>query len=160
MSVTTVLFDLDGTLLPMEQEVFLKAYLGGLCKKLAPLGYDPKAVVDGIWAGTGAMVKNDGSRLNEEAFWKEFCRIFGEKARQDLPVFFMCSAIGGLFAYSPRMNFLSLSSSALTISFSSKPCAVRKAAASSKTPTALGSCASELTMIIVPYFAQRSSISA
>ena len=87
MSVTTILFDLDGTLLPMDQETFLKAYLGGLCKKLAPLGYDPKQVVDGIWAGTGAMVKNDGSRRNEEAFWETFCRVFGEKARQDLPVF-------------------------------------------------------------------------
>ena len=87
MSVTTVLFDLDGTLLPMDQEKFLKAYLGGLCKKLAPLGYDPKQVVDGIWAGTGAMVKNDGSRRNEEAFWETFCGIFGEKARQDMPVF-------------------------------------------------------------------------
>lgn len=87
MPITTVLFDLDGTLLPMDQEQFLKAYLGGLCKKLAPLGYDPKAVADGIWAGTGAMVKNDGSRLNEQAFWDVFCRLLGEKAREDLPVF-------------------------------------------------------------------------
>ena len=87
MSVTTILFDLDGTLLPMDQEVFLKAYLGGLCKKLAPLGYDPKQVVDGIWAGTGAMVRNDGARRNEEAFWETFCGIFGDKARQDMPVF-------------------------------------------------------------------------
>ena len=28
MAITTVLFDLDGTLLPMDQELFLKAYLG------------------------------------------------------------------------------------------------------------------------------------
>ena len=87
MPVTTVLFDLDGTLLPMDQELFLKAYLGGLCKKLAPLGYDPKAVTDGIWKGTGAMVENDGSRRNEEAFWEVFCALLGEKAREDEPVF-------------------------------------------------------------------------
>ena len=87
MSVTTVLFDLDGTLLPMDQEQFLKAYLGGLCKKLAPLGYDPKAVTDGIWKGTGAMVKNDGSRPNDQAFWEVFCGLLGEKAREDEPVF-------------------------------------------------------------------------
>lgn len=31
MAVTTVLFDLDGTLLPMDQEIFIKAYLGGRC---------------------------------------------------------------------------------------------------------------------------------
>jgi HAD superfamily hydrolase (TIGR01549 family) len=87
MSVTTVLFDLDGTLLPMDQDVFVKAYLGGLCKKLAPLGYDPKAVADGIWKGTGAMVKNDGSRPNEEVFWQVFCGFLGEDARKDTPVF-------------------------------------------------------------------------
>ena len=87
MSVTTVLFDLDGTLLPMDQDVFVKTYLGGLCKKLAPLGYDPKAVADGIWKGTGAMVQNDGSRPNEEVFWQVFCSLLGEDARKDTPVF-------------------------------------------------------------------------
>ena len=87
MSVTTVLFDLDGTLLPMDQEKFLKAYLGGLCKKLAPLGYDPKAVADTIWKGTAAMVKNDGSRRNEEVFWQVFCGVFGEQSRADIPHF-------------------------------------------------------------------------
>ena len=87
MPITTVLFDLDGTLLPMDQEAFLKVYLGGLCKKLAPLGYDPKAVTDGIWKGTGAMVQNDGSRTNEEVFWQVFCSLLGEEARRDEPVF-------------------------------------------------------------------------
>ena len=87
MAITTVLFDLDGTLLPMDQEIFVKAYLGGLCKKLAPLGYDPKALSAAIWKGTEAMVRNDGSRTNEEVFWETFCGIFGEKAREDLPIF-------------------------------------------------------------------------
>ena len=70
--LTTVLFDLDGTLLPFEQEDFIKLYFAGLGKKLAPLGYDPKYVVKSVWAGTGAMVKNDGSRTNSEAFWQTF----------------------------------------------------------------------------------------
>ena len=87
MPITTVLFDLDGTLLPMDQEAFLKVYLGGLCKKLAPHGYDPKAVTDGIWKGTGAMVQNDGARSNEEVFWQVFCSLLGEEARRDEPVF-------------------------------------------------------------------------
>ena len=30
MKITTVLFDLDGTLLPMDQDDFIKAYSGGL----------------------------------------------------------------------------------------------------------------------------------
>ena len=87
MAITTVLFDLDGTLLPMDQELFLKAYLGGLCKKLAPLGYDPKAVTDGIWKGTGAMVGNDGAQTNEAVFWQVFCSLLGEGTRKDEPVF-------------------------------------------------------------------------
>lgn len=87
MQITTVLFDLDGTLLPMDQEVFVKTYLGYLARYLAPYGYDPKAVVDSIWAGTGAMVKNDGSATNEVVFWKKFCTIFGEDARKDEPLF-------------------------------------------------------------------------
>ena len=87
MQLTTVLFDLDGTLLPMDQDVFLKAYFGGLVKKLAPYGYDPRLLVDAIWTGTGAMVKNDGRCTNEEAFWKAFEAIFGEDARKDEPIF-------------------------------------------------------------------------
>jgi len=87
MSITTILFDLDGTLLPMDQDEFTKAYFALLAKKAAGHGYDPQALVDGIWKGTAAMVKNDGSCLNEEAFWRAFCGIFGEKARLDEPMF-------------------------------------------------------------------------
>lgn len=83
----TVLFDLDGTLLPMDQDVFIKAYFSGLCKKLAPHGYDPQKLIQAIWAGTAAMVKNDGSMTNEETFWQTFCAICGENCRKDEPVF-------------------------------------------------------------------------
>ena len=62
--ITTVLFDLDGTLLPMDQEVFVQDYLGRMAKYLAPHGYDPDLLVKALWAGTGAMVKNDGAALN------------------------------------------------------------------------------------------------
>lgn len=69
---TTVMFDLDGTLLPFLQEDFIKLYFGGLCKKLVPYGYDPDGVVKNVWRGTKAMTVNDGSRLNSEAFWEVF----------------------------------------------------------------------------------------
>ena len=87
MPITTVLFDLDGTLLPMDQDLFVKHYFGLLAKKLAPRGYDAQALIGAIWAGTKAMVKNDGKITNEEAFWRYFCSVFGEKAREDLPLF-------------------------------------------------------------------------
>ena len=66
MAITTVLFDLDGTLLPMDQDVFTTGYFKSLCKKVAPLGYEPEKLVKAIWAGMAAMVKNDGSETNEK----------------------------------------------------------------------------------------------
>ena len=87
MSIQAVLFDLDGTLLPMDQDTFVKAYFGRLARKLAPHGYDPDALIAAIWQGTKAMVKNDGSQSNEQAFWNDFCTRFGEKARLDEPLF-------------------------------------------------------------------------
>ncbi|MCC8357947.1 MAG: HAD family hydrolase [Oscillospiraceae bacterium] len=83
----TVLFDLDGTLLPMDQDAFVHGYFSLLAKKLAPHGYEPKALIDAIWKGTAAMVKNDGSQTNESAFWEEFCRLCGSQAMNDIPLF-------------------------------------------------------------------------
>ncbi len=87
MSIKHVLFDLDGTLLPMDQDTFIKSYFGMLVKKLAPLGYEPDRLIQGIWAGTEAMVRNDGSATNESVFWSTFAGLFGEQVRQDEPVF-------------------------------------------------------------------------
>lgn len=70
--ITTVMFDLDGTLLPFNQEDFIKLYFGGLCKKAAPLGYEPKALINDVWRGTESMIRNDGSRSNRDAFWETF----------------------------------------------------------------------------------------
>ena len=87
MKISTILFDLDGTLLPMDQDQFVKYYFGLLVKKLAPLGYDPELLVQGIWKGTGAMVKNDGSVSNEDAFWNCFNQVMSKNAREDEPHF-------------------------------------------------------------------------
>lgn len=83
MNIKAIFFDLDGTLLPMDQEVFIEAYLGGLVKTLAPKGYDPKGVADALWTGTRDMMKNDGVVSNEEVFWRSFCRILGDEIRNE-----------------------------------------------------------------------------
>ena len=85
--ITTVLFDLDGTLLPMDQDVFVKAYLGRMAKKLAPYGYDPDFLVKGIWKGSTAMINNDGTSTNEEVFWTVFNEVMGRDCRPDEPLF-------------------------------------------------------------------------
>ncbi|MBR5288063.1 MAG: HAD family hydrolase [Clostridia bacterium] len=87
MKPTAVFFDLDGTLLPMDQDAFVKRYFGLLAKKIAPLGYAPDQLVKAVWGGTAAMIANDGSCTNEEAFWRFFVGIYGEAAVQDKPVF-------------------------------------------------------------------------
>lgn len=64
------LFDLDGTLLPMNMEKFVKLYFGSLTKKMSPVvKVEPQALINSIWKGTAAMMKNDGSVLNSSAFW-------------------------------------------------------------------------------------------
>ncbi len=70
--INTVLFDLDGTLLPMDYDTFTKGYFKGLVAKLAPCGYEPQKIVDSVWKGTGAMMKNDGTLPNVDRFWAVF----------------------------------------------------------------------------------------
>ena len=78
MAIKYILFDLDGTLLPMDQELFVGAYVKGLAGKMAPYGYEPKKLGEALWAGTGAMMKTDGIFRNDELFWKVFFGIVGE----------------------------------------------------------------------------------
>ena len=85
--IKAILFDLDGTLLPMEQEGFVKDYMGRIAAFLAPHGYAPQLLIKAIWAGTGAMVNNDGKAKNEDVFWQVFNSVIGKDAGQDMPLF-------------------------------------------------------------------------
>ncbi|HJD02898.1 MAG TPA: HAD family hydrolase [Candidatus Mediterraneibacter excrementavium] len=71
MGIQHILFDLDGTLLPMVQDEFVKFYMPLLAKAYLSKGVpvEPKKFIGAVWAGYEAMVKNDGSRTNREAFW-------------------------------------------------------------------------------------------
>ena len=87
MPLKAVLFDLDGTLLPMDQDVFVKTYFKGLSLTLATYGYDPKELVDVVWQGTEAMIHNDGKNTNEVVFWEIFCQKYGADTKKDIPYF-------------------------------------------------------------------------
>ena len=90
---TTVLFDLDGTLLPMDQDVFIAEYFSRLVANMVPLGYEEQVLRSAIWQGTAAMIQNDGSCTNERAFWHVLEALFGERVRQDAPLleeFYRC----------------------------------------------------------------------
>lgn len=87
MGIKTVFFDLDGTLLPMDQDEFTEGYFSLLVKKLARHGYEPDHLVKSVWDSVLAMVKNNGTINNENAFWKQFSSIYGEKGLADKPLF-------------------------------------------------------------------------
>ena len=84
--IKTILFDLDGTLLPMDQELFTKAYFKCLSEYLVPFGYEPKELIDEVCRGTYAMVKNRGEKTNESVFWESFTQKY-RNAAADKPLF-------------------------------------------------------------------------
>lgn len=76
--IKTVLFDLDGTLLPMNQDLFIKAYFGGIGDYMQKHGFDGKEIVQTIFAGSNNMVNNDTNLTNEEVFWQTFINHMGK----------------------------------------------------------------------------------
>lgn len=75
-----ILFDLDGTLLPMDNAAFTKGYLSLLCKTVSPLGYRAETMVPAMWKGVEAMVRNDGSVPNYDRFWQAFFEVLGKES--------------------------------------------------------------------------------
>ncbi len=85
-SMNTVLFDLDGTLLPLDFEIFIKTYFSVLTKSFSHLG-TPEKLIKAVWHGTDAMVKNDGLRINRDVFWDAFSAVIGSDMRRYEPDF-------------------------------------------------------------------------
>lgn len=73
--IKNIFYDLDGTLLPMDMDLFMKSYFTKLATKMAKHGYDAAKLPDAVWTGTRAMVANDGTKTNEQAFWECFCKL-------------------------------------------------------------------------------------
>ena len=84
--LNTILFDLDGTLLPFFEKDFVDAYFPAMAKKLAPYGVQAEPLIKALWAGTKAMVQNDGALTNREVFWNRFAQLMGEESRDLEPV--------------------------------------------------------------------------
>lgn len=83
--MNTIFFDLDGTLLPMDAKQFESAYFKGLCRVLPE--FAPEQLIKAVWAGTKAMVKNDGSRTNRLAFADTFSSLTGMDFFENEPRF-------------------------------------------------------------------------
>lgn len=86
--IKAVFFDLDGTLLPMNEQEFIKVYFDLLSQKASILCYEKDSIIKAIWSGTKCMYKNDGSKSNEQVFWDCFCSIYNkENANEEIKLF-------------------------------------------------------------------------
>lgn len=83
----TILFDLDGTLLPMDQDKFIECYFKGVATKLIPYGIEPRDLINAVGEGTKKMLSNDGTIYNYDRFWNKISDIMGEKIREFESVF-------------------------------------------------------------------------
>ena len=73
----TIFFDLDGTLAPFFQDDFIHAYFKLLVRRLEPMGYDGSRLVQALWKGVDAMIRNGGSITNRQVFWDVFTQELG-----------------------------------------------------------------------------------
>jgi FMN phosphatase YigB (HAD superfamily) len=70
--ITTLFFDLDGTLLPMDMEYFVTNYFKKLAPRFVPF-LEPKQFIAHLWSATKAMLTNTNPEYaNETVFWEHF----------------------------------------------------------------------------------------
>lgn len=86
MQRDTILFDLDGTLLPIDQDLFMQEYLQAVAEHFHWLA-EPRIFLRHFWQASEAMMANDGSMTNAEAFWRTFTRLMKKEQEELLPHF-------------------------------------------------------------------------
>jgi len=84
--IKAVLFDLDGTLLPMEQGVFIQEYLKEISRAVQT-AIEPGVFRQALLASTRAMSSsNNPEYTNEEVFWRDFQARLGHKITKVRPL--------------------------------------------------------------------------
>ncbi|SMC75491.1 HAD family hydrolase [Sporomusa malonica] len=84
--IKSVLFDLDGTLLPINQDEFLREYLKHLGARVAQV-VDSKKFVSQLLASTAVMIKSrDKAKTNQQVFFEDFLPNIGVAADILMPV--------------------------------------------------------------------------
>jgi len=76
------MFDLDGTLVRFYQDDFIGKYFNELGKIFIKLGLDANSAAKAVWAGSKAMVLNDGEELNTQRFWDAFSAVMNISGEQ------------------------------------------------------------------------------
>lgn len=86
MKYKGVFFDLDGTLLAVDLDVFLNQYFGALAAKVAPY-VESRQFMKVLLESTERMLRNDGSKTNEEVFMEDFFQRVDKDPKELMPVF-------------------------------------------------------------------------
>ncbi len=77
MRYKAILFDLDGTLLPMDMGEFCQGYFSDLYEAVREYGIDQATMMQAMGTGIRAMAANEGCNSNDHAFWNNFEFITG-----------------------------------------------------------------------------------
>ena len=67
-----ILFDLDGTLLPLDEKLFVDIYFTELSKVFSEYNIESNKLVEAIWTATHEIIKNDGKRTNVKEVLEKF----------------------------------------------------------------------------------------
>lgn len=82
-----IFFDLDGSLLPLDEQEFSSVYFDLISDYMQKYGYEKEELVNVILEGTKRMYKNDGTKTNEQVFWDFFKETYGDKKIEDKKYF-------------------------------------------------------------------------
>lgn len=83
----TILFDLDGTLLPVDTEHFIQRYFGELSVKFKEL-FQPKELTKLVLESTEYMIRNtDQDKTNADAFFEDFYKKVSHRPEKLNPIF-------------------------------------------------------------------------
>lgn len=83
----TFLFDLDGTVLPMDFDKFMELYLYNIGEYFKEV-IDPKELVKNILISTEVMVKTNNQRKNEDIFMNHFDSLIKGDVEDYKPMFY------------------------------------------------------------------------
>ena len=89
--ITTVLFDLDGTLIRMDQDEFIRLYFVSLLDRMSALGYNKSLVKTALEGAVVASIRNDGTMTNEARFWDAFDSFsgrLGDKLKDEIDSYY------------------------------------------------------------------------
>ncbi len=82
-----IMTDLDCTLLPMDQDLYIQKYVLEIAKLFNEHGFDGNMIAKATMKASFMMAKNDGLRTNCEVFEEAFSSLIGENAKELIDIF-------------------------------------------------------------------------